>query len=770
MKYHDLFIRFVLIVVGFLMGLVINHYSRSQFTPDILSNYLISVGAMIGGTIAIVFTISIFLIQNTADLCSSKYFEGYIHDWKEKWIYFIVIVITIIFFGAGQYIGSFCETPKFIEPYIVIVSLLLIGIVFALIDWQYKIVRKKINPSEAIHFLEEKDLRFLSKLKADAQRIAGIIHLRDSSVSKEMVLATTYSQFMQPYINNLDRQIENLFEISMRLANRQELETARQGFTAIHNIISKFLEIRKTSSLALSSEIALFTVESDSHNFLSRNFERLNKAGEKFIKENKDEIAIYIIDIYNSLAIVAKEVKLIGQRVYDNPIIDNLVGYLNFFIDAGTRAKNIEVVYQGSGVLREIAIIAADKGLSTTLRGIQEKLLSIAKSSLTEKQTVIVDLCNSIYLRIIEAVFLSKKVNAEEQFKIALQNIATIAKYTFTFIKSGYLPDNFTISLIKVYDDLGPIIVKIINRYYDLTDKSEKRSYRSDIIELFKELYSSLRTLSEDLKNCESILINSIGGLNFIINNLIIQLIEKKEFSIEKKELKERLRWNIHLPEWFVHHAERFDGSSIPFNTLTDSVAKTGIIIIKTIKDKALLIDCINSLYSITKQALEKTISNYGFDEPRVLEKVCYLGILALKNGWYDVFSEVGLKIYDFEPNYLAKYFSNLPKGIDPDNHNVIGLPKKNQLNIELLKWRNDFNYEKLNGSWGILDDTESMMYPLIEQLDIDRFMFEVWGIYPLGSKIKKEIEERIEKRAIIRKLTILIKKRVRSLYKPEPS
>jgi hypothetical protein len=150
--------------------------------------------------------------------------------------------------------------------------------------------------------------------------------------------------------------------------------------------------------------------------------------------------------------------------------------------------------------------------------------------------------------------------------------------------------------------------------------------------------------------------------------------------------------------------------------------------------DKRLLTACVNSIFSTTKQALDKTTSVHGFDEPRILKKACYLGILALKKGWDDVFTEVGLKIYEFEPLYITKYF-DLPANINPDRLPI----KKDQIFWELLRWRDNFNHELLNGNLRIRDDAEAMMYSLVQPIDIDRFMFEVWHKFPADSGLKEE-------------------------------
>ena len=693
--------RVLFVLIGLGIGLLVNYFGEGNFTQDILSGYLFAAGAMTGSIIVIVFTISIFLLQSAANLYSSQFFEVYIHDWKEKLVYFIVSAIAIIYFGAGIYFGSVRAITEFQSTFLVPTSLALMGIVFALVDWQYKNVRGKINPSVAIVFLEREALRFIGQLQSDAETMADIIHMKNESSSKEMTLAATYNRFLQPYINNLDRQLENLVEISMKLSDKQEVQTTKRGFTAIHNIIARFFEARKHSSVVVPSGIAFLAIESDSQQFLSRNFERLNKAGEKFIKEGRSENATYIIDVYSSLANKAKEIQFVGKR-NENPILENLTGFLEFYIEVGKRAKDVEVVFQGTSVLGNIAVISADKGLQAQLLGIQENILKNGIFGVSEKHTVIVDVCTRNYLNIIGAVFASKHIAARHQFSASLKHIADLSGYTFNLIKSGYLPDNFTtrMSVSKGYDELFEVIAQIANYYSKLAVKREKNSYIKDLVDLFKEINRSLRTLSESIKNSDSTLVDSVGRLLFNANDLMLEFADDPEFKEVRQELMRHLTLNIHLPDLFIHHAEKFDGGSNPFNTLTDSIAKTGILIFQKDKNSELITDCINSLSSITSETIEKTTSRYGYDEPRVLEKACYLGILALKHDVEEVLIEVALKIREFEPKYFSKYFRNLPADIDPEDHNVIGLPQKDQLYIELLRWRNDSIRIKGIGRW----------------------------------------------------------------------
>jgi hypothetical protein len=42
-------------------------------------------------------------------------------------------------------------------------------------------------------------------------------------------------------------------------------------------------------------------------------------------------------------------------------------------------------------------------------------------------------------------------------------------------------------------------------------------------------------------------------------------------------------------------------------------------------------------------------------------------------------------------------------------------------------------------------DRAEDLMYEVTEEIDVDRFMFEVWGSFPDGSEVEQEIEAKFE-------------------------
>ncbi|MDD2732138.1 MAG: hypothetical protein PHI53_03005 [Candidatus Pacebacteria bacterium] len=729
-RYSDFIRRSFMLLVSVAIAFLLNHFIElSALSNDLFMDYFISIGVMAGGIIAIVFSLSIFAQQSAVDLYSSQFFETFTHDKIEKINYFIIVIITLLFFGAGIFYGANSQfittTLKTLSVYI---SLFLIGIIFVLIDLQYRNVRRKTNPIYRFNFLEKKALEFLDAIHKDARRIARILKLSNKETSEELAIAAAYKHYLQPHIFNLDRQIENLFEITMKLSAKEEIKTTNRGLSAVCNILGKYIHLRADSSVAFISSINFLATESDSQDFLTKTFERLNNAGERFITTRRVNNAVFVIDVYRTLARVAKETKFINRQ-NENPTLDHIKGYLSFYIDFAMRSKDYEVTLQGSRALVELSLYATEKNLQLTLYSLQDDLLKVANFGIETKVTFLTDECIKGWLAIIGAVFLYQFFDARHQLSKALDHIKKIVVYMNTAVSLGYLRDDFTtrMSMSKAYDEMMLTVSIIVNTLFKLKDEKRK-FYKNNLLILFEETGQSLRVLSEEIKNCDSVLIDSVGRLFSDQNELMLKLFEEDEFKDRHEELFKNINRNIHLPTWFIHHAKSFRVSNA-FRTLIDSTVKTALLASDASGGEKLMMSGIEALNSIVTQSFEKNSEKDGLDEPRLMLKMVFIGVLALKKNKQAVFKESKAQIKKFEKTFLhiykTKYIAGLPKGVDPDN--VLGIPKKDQLLFEVLQWRHDFMRDKYNRH-RLMNDSREIMLDKVESTDIDNFISKVWG------------------------------------------
>jgi hypothetical protein len=722
--------RASIVLWGIGLGLLAAHYGAGSITKDALTNYLVATAAMIGGTTAIVFSVTIFLLQGVSDLYSSKHFDAYVNNWRDlQAIYVVIIAIAIGLFAGGLYVAELKDVGN-VAALVIVVSLGLVGAVFALIDRQYELVRRKLSPAEVISFLRTKAMGFLRRTERNAARIAELLRLPNQELPTESALAVAYNRVLRPAISDLGRQIELLVDMSLRLSEREEIETAKFALTAAGEVICGYLAARKTSSIAMRSSVALLVLESDSQSFLAGHYEQLNRAGERFIRDGRDDLAAHVVDVYLLLANAAKDVEHIGST-NENPILEQVMWSLTFYARSGSPSPNLEVLFQATKALRAIAEMAASTGLDATLLGIQENLAKLAMSSLVHRTTVVVNEATTAFLTIITAAFNSNDVDRKFAVERSLQGIADIAVVLTTLIEGGAIANDYatTESLVKGYTDLHAVLNDVLTTYDTLCGNPEKARYRSDVVMLFEALRSHFRRLTKDVSP-DSLLAGSIARLILRINAIIIALIEHPEFGDVRKKLHDCLKWLAYSPYWFFDASPGFDPGGNSPRTLADSVAHTGVLAWKRSADKSIVEACIKSVEAMATKALEKATESNGYGEPRLLEKACYLGILAMKSGWMDVVADLKAKIGTFEQAYVKKYLENVegvPDGFNPYDHAVLGLPHANQLALELENWASRFDYERYNGV-RISGEAEDEMYELIEEADIRRFIHEIWG------------------------------------------
>jgi len=772
-KHLNVVARCLLVLGAVGLGMLVSRLGGASLSPAVIGGYLVAIGVMAGGTIAIVFAISVFLLQNASDLYSSPFLDSYIHDWRERFIYSTVILVTLGCLGSGVLVGGMQSLTSAAATAIVVSSLGLVGVVFALIDWQYQNVRQKINPVRAIRFLQARALDSIERFRADAVRTAGVLTANDADLSEELALATVYNRFLEPQVDDLDGQLEKLIEVALRLGENQEIGACKVGLAATFRVVDKYIETRSTSSLVVPSTVALLAVESDSQNLLARSFERLNKVGERFIRTGEDELVLHVMTGYAGLGLKAARMSFVGGR-RENPIFGQISAYFGFLVDTGIRVKSMETVFQGSRIVGRLGSVSARHGLTTSLHVLRDKLMEAFAFGLTEKHSIVVDQCTGQIHQTIEAVFRGQGLVRRHEFGSLLDNLAQISGTVVAYTKAGLIPDDFAwrSSATKGYDEFPSLLGAILRRYQELSDPDDKARFRGDLAEFFKELGSSLRKLAETAKSADTLLAGSVARLVFEAGHLMLALTQDDEFSDIRASLRKQLSWYAHLPAWFAYHATKFDGGSHAFHELTDSVAKIGILAWERLEDEDLARACAESLHSMADHCLTKSTNSYGYDAPRVLTKACYLGILALKRGWHDLFYVVRQNVHDFEPKHVAKHLSNLPAGIDAMNHNVMGLPSHDQLLRELLDWRRDM----LRGTGAsMLSDSGDMMQTLVTVHDLDRFVFEVWRTLSPGSRT--EVELKAARTSLLEGLLALIDQAARapdpgtpSEIKPSPS
>jgi hypothetical protein len=321
-------------------------------------------------------------------------------------------------------------------------------------------------------------------------------------------------------------------------------------------------------------------------------------------------------------------------------------------------------------------------------------------------------------------------------------------------LSAGFVPTTIDSQFMvgKCYEQSEPVLAVLVDRYGRLIEGREKRALGSNLVAFFQALYRSLRETSEVLKNCDAPVVFNIASLiEEILKRLVYLSIDTKEIG-HRQEFEKQLSWYIHLPGWFVAHAASFT-STHAFDTLADVAPKTGLLLLYRQAPPDSIVQCAQAAFSVTKRMLGKLKGGHAYDEPRHMLTVCYLGIVALKKGevWVGVVRTIVPMIRDFKELYRNKYFSTFT----PPAGNYMG-PRPEQLMHEMLRWRSDFIRERYNIP-PLLDRSRDIVRQMVDVPDIDRFIFEAWGVVPSDSPIKAELITRMRRRRLMEKLLGLL-------------
>jgi hypothetical protein len=567
--------------VGLGLGVVADAFGAGHVPKTDLTNYLVATGVMIGGTTAIVFSISLFLLQGVSDMYSSRHLEDYVNPWRGQLIFPTIIAITLAFFASGLYVASLTTTTMSISlaSSIVAASLFLIGVAFALIDRQYEVVRRKVSPASMIDFLRTKAQRHLSRTQQDAARIAAILRAPIDAVTHEEALAVAYNRALGPYVADLGKQTEQLVDVALRLAERQEVEMARRALVAGGEIVAAYLQARRTSSLAFPSAVALLAIESDLHPFLSARFEQLNRAGLTFLRAGKSDLAAEVVEVYHAVANAAKDITPLGLE-RENPVLEWTMLSLNTYMRDSLSTRDIEVVFQGVSVLAEIGVNSSDAGLDTQVLAVQERLEEFGRISLGFETTVVFNSAISGLINILAATFHSRLVNREFAVARSLQGIgATIATLTALVASGVLIKNDFATSeaLTSGYTQLHAVLDVVVGRYEKLTTDDEKRTYRRDLVMLSQQLRRHFREMTKHV-TADSLVAESVGRLLFHVNETILALLAIPDFGDVEAELRGAVQSLCHGPCWFLHATASFDADAFALRSLVEAVAKTGIL------------------------------------------------------------------------------------------------------------------------------------------------------------------------------------------------
>lgn len=730
----------ILLLITFLLMDFLSAHNLKTNMPV----FLVSVGAMLGGILAIIFSFGTLLMQNAASGSSAGFYNIVGRDHVLHVIYWILTLIIIYCFGLSIALGQIDTLNKYPFIYSLAVSLafFLIGISFLLLYVIFRRTFKRINPFTNVGFIQKDAFEYIAKVSKIAKELADLSLKQPdlpAGYDKNKALAVSY-QFVKPQIAAIGTRLNYLFDFHDKLASNKEQEFAKYVLNVAYNILIEYMRQRSNSSIILPDNDIFFAGVSDSQDFLAPQLENLLNRGKAYIRENNDNGVTHVIRIMCNLVLLSAEMKYITEHHDDNPILSQCRGYLDQLTSFATGQNAFEASFQCAGAYFKISRVVCQKQMGIEVRSIANVMSNLCISSLISNQDVVWGRGMEVFVELLRGLIRNfaydLKIQIESLFNtminvVLISHKSQVIKGPLAGINNQLKLDGF---FIAVMEEAGNILSEL--------DKANgKKDELIHKLLVVAEAYRSfLRKLSEEIKTADTLLIKTISESIANIGNMLLYASTKIDDANDRQELIKQVGWFVHQPGWFLHHAEKVS-AGIAFDSLVDAPAKIGLYAVE-LKEEKIANDAIDAITQIALDIFEKEGGEciYGYTPPRTMETACYIGIFALKNKMTVIIEHLKKKLDKFQEKYEAETISKLPKG-----KNIMG-PKKDQICHDLFRLRDDCmeaRHDRL--SRRMIDRASDRLLEKIDLANLDRFIYKFWKTWVKGSPIEAEIQTEID-------------------------
>jgi hypothetical protein len=650
------------------------HYLFELYNLNLSRDQLISAGftiaGIIGASIAIVFSFSTFILQSTADLFSTQYLNKFIRDKKEKYIFWSLVTLT---FGAAV-------LPIFALNITLEILLGILFTAFLLIYTLYKQLRQRINPETTLLKIKNDAFHHLKYARNELGRQAKIHNkiYGHEEHEKKLTLSVQYKAFPQWNTQTLEN-IKYLYEIGLRLLAKNEINSFNLTLKYIHDVYLEHLKLRDEHIMCVPAGLwGTHTFEDEG--FTTSILEYFESINQRLVQEKRKENIYYVLTIYESIIFTLLRFKYADRNIYnqsENPILSLVLGYYIGFIDKLTESNERDWIWESlkslikvsNGVLGNSYNHFNHNQINDAIDRIIVHCIKNNQPESLTKQAVL------IYLS--QAKVGWNKYPHEDIFWQDL--FKGLKKSTFALAISSEL----NLSSSEVYLGFNEWLTLVCNAVVGVGDPAEKQKVYDDYLSLMERWSDYLLDFAR-----------AAGLENKQIGLQIIQAVDCNLRIIYHlnhhfdKNISDLYRTQMNILSWYFQNVESVDSSTL-FNlsniqeTLIWNISSN---LSEQVFDPKFAIE----LYvQLVKNHFDKVSLGNGYNHPRVIIKLVYLGLLLQKHG-KDTTQLLAL-IEDLNKRYLLlnqdylKMKEKMPNLVGPNMH---------QLCRELHELENDlFSY-----------------------------------------------------------------------------
>jgi len=672
-KFTDsLFFYFVFLGVLVFLLHKISIYFNPNIPEDTLYSFAFATAGIIGASIAIIFSFSTFILQSTADLFSTQYLNKFIEDAKEKIFFWLLVLLTIASFF----------TPFLFKKYVLEILVIILFAAFYLIYTLYKELRKRMNPETTLTKIKTDAVKRLKKINKELKKHAHIQNkiFEYEKENKDFSLDVQYKTNPNWHLIVLEN-VKYLFEIGLRLLAKNEINSFNLTLKYIHDIYLKHLDLRSGYFIRMPASFwGTYTL--DDEGFTTRILEYLQSISDRIIQEKRKENIYFLLKIYESILNYSLNIKYADKNLgayKDNPLLNLVLAYYIGFIEKLLKSKENDWIWESIKSISNVSNIILQKTDNYFVCSQINQIISkISISCLAENQEAFSKELVNIYFNQIRIAWNKYEHNDifwKDLFKELKKNVLLLS-----------VTNNLSLSVSDLFINFHTWQVNVINWIFGLKEEKEQKENLDKFIELLERWGDFLLDFARDVG-----LENKQVGLPIIQsldNNLRIVYGIKSKFK--EIDLDKIYKTQFYTLSWYFQKTDKVDESFLfNFEQVLEILLRE---IRDNFKNKIFDVGHLIDLYvRLIEQHFEKATLGYGYNHPRIIEKLVYLGLLLHKYKKTYQEKNVIVKIDELNKKYLEfnKEFFELKR----KKENLMG-PDEFQLCKEIHDLENDlFSY-----------------------------------------------------------------------------
>ena len=361
----------------------------------------IGVGAALIGLIAVVFTLSLFLIQQISDRSVPGILREYAADGKTRAIYATLSGLAVTCLLGVSISSRHYPVLAFTLPLsCAIGSLILLSVLFERVAFLsdpsniiVHIARTGTRELKRLRKVQDELLRFNPDLKNEVDPFGRQVD------NIGLAVATVYAK--APFLTRrLAKSLTDLHSLMRHFSTEQQYSLLGESSNAVVSVLGEYVLLRGSSLTMASSIHAMMGIEMRWDSLVVASIETLAALIRTAVETGDTQRAQILLKSLAWLAHRAIEASAPSGAPDEHPTVDFINGYLTTVLQQGIAKKNVDVVLTWNESLLPVAAALAKSKYASSFRILTEAWLQAGTVAVLSRQAISATDCAGTLLKL----------------------------------------------------------------------------------------------------------------------------------------------------------------------------------------------------------------------------------------------------------------------------------------------------------------------------------------------------------------------------------